>query len=147
MNTPRKAKAAIRVRDIDHVVLRVKDVPKAIRFYCEALGGSVDRERADLGLYHLRLGSRFIDLVDVAGKLGRPGGAAPRAKGRNMDHLCLNLESFDEANIRTYLATHGIEAGEVVERYGAEGDGPSLYIRDPEGNTIELKGPPKRRRR
>lgn len=134
----------IRVKDIDHVVLRVRDVEGAVRFYCDVLGGTVDRERDDLGLYHLRLGSKFIDLVDVKGELGRPGGAAPRAKGRNMDHLCLSLEEFDEVAIRAHLNSHGIEAGDVVERYGAEGEGPSLYVQDPDGNTVELKGPPRR---
>jgi catechol 2,3-dioxygenase-like lactoylglutathione lyase family enzyme len=132
----------IRIKDIDHVVLRVKDMERAVGFYCDVLGCSVDRERDDLGLYHLRAGSAFIDLVDIKGKLGREGGGAARIKGRNMDHLALRLEIFDERSIRAYLQSHGIEAGEAVERYGAEGDGPSFYIKDPDGNTIELKGPP-----
>ena len=132
----------ILIKDIDHVVLRVKDMERAVDFYCDVLGCSVDRERDDLGLYHLRAGSAFIDLVDSKGKLGREGGGAARIKGRNMDHLALRLKIFDERAIRAYLQSHGIEAEEAVERYGAEGDGPSFYIKDPDGNTIELKGPP-----
>ena len=132
----------ILIKDIDHVVLRVKDMERAVDFYCDVLGCSVDRERDDLGLYHLRAGSAFIDLVDIQGKLGREGGGAARIKGRNMDHLALCLEIFDERAIRAYLQSHGIEAEEAVERYGAEGDGLSFYIKDPDGNTIELKGPP-----
>ena len=132
----------ILIKDIDHVVLRVKDMERAVDFYCDVLGCSVDRERDDLGLYHLRAGSAFIDLVDIKGKLGREGGGAVRIKGRNMDHLALRLEIFDERAIRAYLQSHGIEAEEAVERYGAEGDGPSFYIKDPDGNTIELKGSP-----
>ena len=132
----------ILIKNIDHVVLRVKDMERAVDFYCDVLGCSVDRERDDLGLYHLRAGSAFIDLVDIKGKLGREGGGAARIKGRNMDHLALRLEIFDERGIRAYLQSHGIEAEEAVERYGAEGDGPSFYIKDPDGNTIELKGPP-----
>ena len=132
----------IRIKDIDHIVLRVKDVERAVGFYRDVLGCTMDRERADLGLYHLRAGHAFIDLVDIKGKLGRERGGAARAKGRNMDHVALRIESFDEQAIRAHLQSHGIEAGEAVERYGAEGDGPSIYIEDPDGNTVELKGPP-----
>ena len=133
---------AIRIKDIDHVVLRVKDIDRAVRFYCDVLGCTVDRVRDDLGLYHLRAGRAFIDLVDIKGELGRQGGGAPRAKGRNVDHVALRIKSINEKALRRHLEAHGIEAGEVVERYGADGDGPSLYIEDPDGNTIELKGPP-----
>ena len=132
----------IRIKDIDHVVLRVKDVERAVGFYCDVLGCTVDRERGDLGLYHLRAGRAFIDLVDIKGKLGREGGGAARAKGRNMDHVALSVENFDEGAIRADLHSHGIEAEEAVERYGAEGEGPSIYIEDPDGNIVELKGPP-----
>lgn len=132
----------LRIKDIDHVVLRVKDVKRALSFYCDVLGCTMDRERDDLGLYHLRAGRAFIDLVDIKGKLGREGGGPPRVKGRNMDHVALRIESLDEPAIRAHLQSHGIEAGEAVERFGAEGDGPSIYIEDPDGNTVELKGPP-----
>ncbi len=111
-------------------------------FCCDVLGCTMDRERADLGLYHLRAGRAFIDLVDIKEKLGRERGGAARVKGRNMDHVALRIESFDEHAIRAHLQSHGIEVGEAVERYGAEGDRPSIYIEDPDGNTVELKGPP-----
>ncbi len=131
----------IQIVDIDHIVLLVEDVDHAISFYCDALGCTMDRERADIGLYHLRAGSAFIDLVDINGKLGRervgPGGA----KGRNVDHFALSMAEFNEKEIRAHLASHGIDAGEVVERYGSKGSGPSIYIIDPDGNTVELKGP------
>ena len=133
---------AIRVRNIDHVVLRVRDVERAIRFYGEVLGCAVERRRDDLGLVHLRAGRSQIDLVDVDGEIGRKAGAPPGPEGHNMDHVALRLEAFDEAELRAHLQAHGVEAGEVVTRFGAEGDGPSMYIADPEGNTVELKGPP-----
>ena len=76
---------------------------------------------------------------------GRLGGAGPGPEGRNMDHFCLTIEPFDEAALRAHLADHGIAAGAVKKRYGAEGEGPSLYITDPDGNTVELKGPPFKR--
>ncbi len=133
---------AIRVQGIDHVVLRVRDVERAIRFYGEVLGCTVERRRDDLGLVHLRAGRSQIDLVDVDSEIGRKAGAPPASEGHNMDHVALRLEAFDEAELRAHLQAHGVEAGEVVTRFGAEGDGPSMYIADPEGNTVELKGPP-----
>lgn len=126
---------------LDHVVLRVRDVAGMRRFYCEVLGCREERVNGGLGLYQLRAGRSLIDLVDVAGELGRRGGAAPGADGHNMDHLCLRVEPFDAAAIRAHLTAHGVDAGEAVMRYGAEGEGPSIYLADPEGNTVELKGP------
>lgn len=133
---------AFTVQGIDHVVLRVVDVEGVIRFYQDVLGCAVERRKDDLGLIQLRAGRSLIDLVDVNGELGQKGGAAPGAEARNMDHFCLRIDPFDEAQVRAHLRAHGVEAGELATRYGAEGDGPSLYIQDPEGNTVELKGPP-----
>ncbi len=133
---------AIHIQSIDHVVLRVRDLAGAVRFYGEVLGCAVERRRDELGLVHLRAGRCQIDLVDVAGPIGRKGGAAPGSEGRNMDHVALRLEAFDEAALRAHLRAHGITPGEVADRFGAEGEGPSMYITDPDGNTIELKGPP-----
>ena len=95
-----------------------------------------------LGYSPLRAGAALIDLVPVDGKLGRVGGAAPGPEGRNMDHFCLRVEPFDEVAIRSQLAKYGYAAGPLAQRYGAEGDGPSIYVTDPEGNVVELKGPP-----
>jgi catechol 2,3-dioxygenase-like lactoylglutathione lyase family enzyme len=134
--------SGIEIRGIDHVVLRVSDVGRSIAFYCGVLGCREERRLEGLGLVQLRAGSALIDLVDVAGPLGRLGGGPPGdSGGRNMDHLALRIASFDEAALRAHLAASGVAAGDVGERYGAEGMGPSLYIRDPDGNVVELKGP------
>jgi catechol 2,3-dioxygenase-like lactoylglutathione lyase family enzyme len=132
----------IRIREIDHVVLRVRDLERMIDFYCGALGCALEWRRDDLGLVHLRAGRSLIDLVPVDGPLGRKGGAAAGAEGRNMDHLCLRVEGFDEAALVAHLAAHGARIGEIAPRYGADGKGRSLYLYDPEDNLIELKGPP-----
>ncbi len=134
---------AIEIRRIDHVVLRIRDVAAAKRFYCDALGCTVERESAALGLFQLRAGASLIDLVPVDGPLGKLGGAGPGAEGRNVDHVALNLARFDEAAIREQLEKHGVTPGDVAERYGADGSGPSMYVRDPDGNVVELKGPPR----
>lgn len=129
------------IRGIDHVVLRVRDPAAMLAFYRDVLGCVVAREQPELGLLQLRAGAALIDLVDVAGKLGRQGGAPPGSEGRNMEHLCLRVDPFDPAAIRAYLAAAGIAAEAPATRFGAEGFGPSMYLEDPEGNVIELKGP------
>ena len=133
--------APFRPLGLDHVVLRVTDVAKATAFYCDVLGAKVEKIQAALGLHQLRAGTALIDLVDIEGELGRKGGAAPGFEGRNMDHVCIRIEPFDEAAIHAHLTAHGVALGEVVSRYGAEGQGPSMYITDPDGNSVELKGP------
>ena len=132
----------IHVADIDHIVLRVRQLQPMVDFYCGVLGCGIERKQDEVGLLQLRAGRSLIDLIPVDGPLGRAGGAPPGEEGRNLDHFCLRLDPFDEAAIRAHLAAHGIRAGETASRYGAEGSGPSIYIVDPDGNTIELKGPP-----
>jgi catechol 2,3-dioxygenase-like lactoylglutathione lyase family enzyme len=134
----------IAIRGLDHLVLRVRDKAPMLAFYVEVLGCALDWDRPELGLTHLRAGRELIDLVTLDGPLGRAGGAGPGAEGRNLDHLCLRVAPFDEAAIRAHLAKRGVEVVDSGERYGADGEGRSLYVRDPEGNTVELKGPPAR---
>ncbi len=132
----------IHIRDIDHIVLRVVDLPAMLRFYCDALGCRIERRQDEIGLIQLRAGRSMIDLVPVDGQLGRAGGAAPGPEGRNMDHMCFRVDPFDEPAIRVHLASLGIAAGATASRFGAEGEGPSIYLSDPQGNVVELKGPP-----
>jgi glyoxylase I family protein len=131
-----------RIREVDHLVLRVTNLDAMLRFYCEALGCTVERRQDAIGLVQLRAGRSMLDLVPVDGKLGRMGGAPPGREGRNLDHFCLRVDPFDADAIRAHLRAHGAEPGAVEQRYGAEGEGPSIYLADPEGNVIELKGPP-----
>jgi catechol 2,3-dioxygenase-like lactoylglutathione lyase family enzyme len=132
----------LRIREIDHLVLRVTDLDAMLRFYRDALGCKIERRQDTIGLVQLRAGRSMLDLVPVEGKLGRMGGAAPGREGRNLDHLCFRVDPFDADAIRAHLQAHGAEPGPVEQRYGAEGEGPSIYVTDPEGNVVELKGPP-----
>ena len=122
----------------------VRDLGRARAFYTDVLGCSFEKWQEPFGLLQLRAGSSLIDLVTLDGPLGRAGGAPAGSEGRNVDHFCLRIEPFDEPALRAHLAAHGIAAGEAVQRYGAEGSGPSLYLTDPDGNVVELKGPPTR---
>ncbi|MGD2140443.1 MAG: VOC family protein [Burkholderiales bacterium] len=133
----------IHICEIDHLVLRVVDLDRMLHFYCDVLGCNVERRQDKIGLIQLRAGASLIDLVPVDGELGRAGGAAPEKDARNLDHFCLRVDPFNEQAIRNHLAAFGIEAGPVASRYGARGSGPSIYITDPEGNVVELKGPAK----
>jgi catechol 2,3-dioxygenase-like lactoylglutathione lyase family enzyme len=132
----------ISIREIDHVVLRVSNVGRMLDFYCNVLGCKEERRLQELGLIQLRAGSSLIDLVDICLPLGQAGGAAAGKEGRNMDHFCVRVEPFDEFAIRSHLEKHGVKAGATETRYGAEGSGPSIYLQDPEGNVVELKGAP-----
>ena len=130
------------IREIDHLVLRVMDLDRMLQFYCGLLGCTVERRQDDIGLIQLRAGRSLIDLVPVSSPMGRACGAPPGIGGRNLDHFCVRIEPFDPDTIYRELQAFGIEAGAVETRHGAEGDGPSIYIEDPEDNTVELKGPP-----
>jgi glyoxylase I family protein len=129
---------------LDHVVLRARDIEAMLGFYRDVLGCRLAKHNAPLGLYHLDAGGSMIDLVTLNGTLGQAGGAGPgptlASGGRNVDHIALKVRNFNAASIRAHLAAHGSESGEPVTRFGAEGDGPSIYLTDPEGNGVELKG-------
>jgi glyoxylase I family protein len=127
------AEAGIRIAGLDHVVLRVASLDRAIEFYEKVLGCRVERRLEQPKLVQLRAGASLIDLV--------PASAPPPAAAGNMDHFAVRVDGFDAPAIAAHLERHGVTVGEVRERYGAEGYGPSLYISDPDGNTVELKGP------
>ena len=132
----------VTILGIDHIVLRVRDVARMVRFYGDVLGCRVEKVQEKLGLTHLRAGSALIDLITIDGPLGKEGGAAPGREGRNMDHVCLRVATFDAPALKAHFVAQGVAPGPIGGRFGAEGDGPSLYITDPEGNVVELKGPP-----
>jgi glyoxylase I family protein len=132
----------IRIRELDHIVLRVVDLDRMMKFYMDVLGCTMERRQDEIGLVQLRAGSALVDLVPVDQKLGRMGGAPPGKEGRNVDHFCFRVDPFDEDTIRAHLARHGVQGGATEARFGAEGEGPSIYLNDPEGNTVELKGAP-----
>lgn len=120
-----------KVERIDHVVLRVRDLAGMVRFYEQALGFREERRIDTLHLVQMRAGASLLDLVANDAQV----------TARNMDHLCFRIDPFDRDAIVTQLAPLGVSVGETVQRYGAEGTGPSVYFHDPEGNQIELKGP------
>ncbi|HEY5624526.1 MAG TPA: VOC family protein [Gammaproteobacteria bacterium] len=129
---------AIRITKLDHVVVRARDLEKLVAFYCDVLGCSLERRSKTVeGLVHLRAGTSFIDIMRAGADYDPPTG------GRgNMDHLCIQIEPFRQDEMAEYLARNGVGPGDFGRRFGADGDGISVYIRDPEGNEVELKAAP-----
>ncbi len=125
---------AFSIRRLDHVVLRVADLDRSIAFYREVLGCHEERRVESISLVQMRAGESLIDLILAP--------LEPDSETGNMDHFALRIDPFDESDLRQHLERYGVEVDEVASRYGAEGSGPSLYIEDPDGNTVELKGPP-----
>lgn len=130
-----------KIMRIDHIVLRARDVLALVAFYHDVLGCPLVKVQEKFSLWQMRAGDGLIDIVDVDGEIGRKGGAAPGKEARNLDHVCLRIEPWDEDALMAHLRGHGIEPEKAERRYGADGYGLSIYIEDPEGNTVELKGP------
>lgn len=126
-------------KGIDHIVLRTERYQELIDFYCHVLGCSLERTNDRLGLTHLRAGAALIDIVDVNGELGVLGGGAPDETGNNVDHFCLQIAPVAEQELQAYLKRCGVLCDEFKDRYGAQGIGRSLYIKDLVGNNLELR--------
>ncbi|HTL19293.1 MAG TPA: VOC family protein [Steroidobacteraceae bacterium] len=124
------------VQGIDHIVLRVQRLQRSLVFYRDVLGCPIEREQAELGLTQLRAGRSLIDLVTLDGPLGA---GAPPGAGRNLEHFCLTVAPFEEAAVVAWLRARGVVVQEPGSRYGAQGEGRSFYIEDPDGNRVELK--------
>ena len=114
---------------LDHVVLRVRDQAASQQFYVDVLGCTVERVNAPLSLIHLRFGEQLIDLL--------PGNGDG---GTGMDHVCLSIRCDDLGKVADLLRAKGVKLeGEIRDRFGAWGSGPSLYFRDLDGYRVELK--------
>ena len=130
----------IRIRLIDHLVIRTAHPERLVRFYSDVLGCKAERSTPpETGLIQLRAGKSLIDIVAVDSDLGRAGGGPPGPDGNNLDHFCLQIESISQGELENWLESKDVEFGPFETRYGAEGFGPSVYIRDPDGNTVELR--------
>ncbi len=125
------------VTGIDHLVLRVSDLVASRDFYEGLLGCVMERELPDLGLFQLRAGGQLIDLVPIGSELG--GASEVLQENRNQDHFCLTISPFEPEVLSKLMVAAGVSCSEVGTRYGADGYGLSLYVIDPDGNTVELK--------
>jgi glyoxylase I family protein len=122
------------IEGLDHVVLRCRDVEGTRAFYERVLGCVEERRLESIGLVQLRAGRSLIDLVP-------DGSSAPRDVA-NMDHVCVTIAPTAMDAVLRWLTDNGVETiGEPMTRYGARGYALSVYLRDPEGNVVELAMP------
>jgi catechol 2,3-dioxygenase-like lactoylglutathione lyase family enzyme len=118
---------------LDHVVFRVQDQAVSQKFYVDVLGCTVDHVNERISLVHLRFGEHYIDLLPATAQ-------EPAVAPGGVDHVCLSIRCDDLTALAKALRGRGVDVqGDVAERRGAYGTGPSLYIRDPDGHVIELK--------
>jgi catechol 2,3-dioxygenase-like lactoylglutathione lyase family enzyme len=122
----------LRVAELDHVVIRCRHQARSLDFYTRLLGCAEERRLEAIGLIQLRAGRSMIDLV--------PAEPPPTHEGRNVDHVCIGIETADMQAVASWLRAEGVEVlGDPAERYGAHGMGLSIYVLDPDGNIVELK--------
>ena len=126
---------------VDHLVFLVADMARALAFYEDVLNCRPGFSYPDLGMEQVWFGNALIVLWDT-GHPGAAGAVPPVSGGRNVDHVCLACGPFDHQTLRAHLAASGVEIEREAMHGGARGMGASFYVRDPDGNKIEIKGPP-----
>ena len=119
------------VKFIDHLVLRTGDAARMTEFYRDVVGLKIERQTKS-GLTQLRAGQCLLDIVGVSDR-DQPG--------RNLEHFCFRVDPYDEETIRARLEAAGAPIVKAGQGYGAEGRGPNIYFKDPDGNVVEFKGP------
>lgn len=131
----------IQMEHLDHVVLRVTDLERSIEWYQRVLGCTIYRKVDKAGLAQMRTGTSLIDLCAAAGPMGQERGGQPDQEVPNMHHLCIKITTFDEAALVAHFESHGVKPLHIGMLFGADGYGPCIYVADPDGNWLELKGP------
>ena len=132
----------MRYAAIDHIAINVDDVERSIAFYHEALGLDVERYEefrdGKIGFPSVRVTAQtVIDLM--------PGGAITKPERHPLNHFALTLATNELNSLRERLLQHEVEIVEEAKpRWGAQGNEPSMKVRDPDGNIVELKAPPER---
>ncbi len=135
----RAARPLVTITELDHIVLRVRDVEKSLRFYSEVLGLPTERvaqwRAGEIRFPSVRLNANTI--IDLFASEQEPIG---REGARNQDHYCMVIEPTDMEALKAGFEALGvaIQAG-PGRRWGARGDGVSLYIYDPDDNVVELR--------
>ena len=118
----------LKIKGLDHIVLRTNQIDQMQAFYCDVLGCKVERVNKAVGLVHLRAGEHLIDLLYVD----------QSPTGKNLEHFCLRVESFNYDILQKHFQNHGIETLRYGNRYSGLGHGFSFYVSDPDGNEIEF---------
>jgi catechol 2,3-dioxygenase-like lactoylglutathione lyase family enzyme len=126
------------IHGVDHIVLSVADVDRSLAFYCGALGLATERE-ADYRAGRVNFPSVRIDERFVIDLFPRAADAGP-VVGANVDHFCLVTDADDLAPLLAHLERHDVPIlGPPRSRWGAQGLAMSVYVRDPDGNQVEIR--------
>ena len=134
-----QTQALVKITEMDHIVLRVKDVEESLRFYCETLGmpsERVDQWRAG----EVRFPSARLNADTIIDFFGTDQETIGKDGVKNQDHYCMVIEPTDMEELKAKFEAMGVEiqAG-PGNRWGSHGDGISLYIYDPDNNVVELR--------
>ncbi len=125
----------VEITGVDQVVLRTKQIDAVLAFYRDKLGCPVERTIEPIGLYQLRAGRSLVDLLDT-----NVFTIAEAGPGESLfDHFCLSVTAPSADALCAALDAAGVPHGDPAQRYGATGDGTSVYATDPDGRTVELK--------
>ena len=132
----------IDIQAIDHIVIRAHDLSRMTAFYRDVLGCDVERESEKYKLVQLRAGNALIDLMEATDPNDYKDRGSQPSTVQNMDHFCVQISPWNDNALQDHLNLHGVKFGKIGKRFGALGEVPALYLSDPEGNTVELMGPP-----
>lgn len=133
--------AMVKIRAIDHLVLRAIETERMLDFYHPVLGCEAIRADADQCLTEFGAGDGLIGLVPASARPVSGEGDAGAAARTRLEHFCLTLANWNETGLRQCLHALGVDTRDVGVRPGTREAVPSLYLNDPDGNTVELKGP------
>lgn len=129
------------VTAMDHIVLNVRDMERVLDFYINVLGLTGERleefRQGTVPFPSVRISpDTLIDLFPVAGGADDTPAATPAV----LNHFCLVIDKTDMARVVEHLERHGVTILQgPVTRWGAHGNGTSIYIHDPENRQVEIR--------
>ena len=134
-----QSQALVKITEMDHIVLRVKDVEESLKFYCETLG--MQSERVDQWKAgEVRFPSARLNADTIIDFFATDQETIAKDGVKNQDHYCMVIEPTDMDELKAKFEAMGVEiqAG-PGKRWGSHGDGTSLYIYDPDNTVVELR--------